>query len=840
MTRPKVDPDKRQRIAQACDSCKRRKQKCNGLKPCEKCSKRTLECTYGAAETGPAEDGPSPKRRMLEPVPDGLSMGTNNIHVHSPAITQAHWSPGIMKHDLNGVQYSGQTPNAVGDTPGAGPFPDKDDKQKKSPNDADGIPGIGSGASTSDGHEEEAERFSHTRMLLDPKGRLLYIGDSASLSFLQLIRLVVDSVVGSSPFTNDPRRYKIVENPLTLPENLRRTHLLPDRQTANILVASYFTNVNGLIEVFQRRSFLMTLEACYTDPLNADASWLCMLYLVFAIGLVMATPIPGTPEDAIIQKLRNERFDRAEIFYSDAKQLADPSSGFEDAGFWSIQALTLMSVYTLAISKRNAAYAYYGMAVRSAFALGLHREESMSLFSTSEQSTRRNLWRSLFVLDRFLAASLGRPTAIRESDCSDDILQLGEKAPFPQAPFPTEANASFSSSGALGLKASVSSCQMIGMILEKVYSKRKISTKLAQEIATLCKGWPKSLDPSLQHRQASPVDPAQGIAILHVNLLNCHSVILLTRPFFLFLMNKFHNEQNDPMRKTDRNTSRMERFAEACVTASTHSISLVQTALEGRYLPHRNPFVLYFLFAAALVVLANDFSALVNNPKANSSIMSAINIMNYLAQQDPQGSRLHFILTAFRDVVIRQQVARSQHMSANQTPQSFMNAAVPVTDDNDPMGSLFSNNGPFSPTATAGLPKVESGISRPSSDPKITSPLAPHASLRRTSSHPNAGLSGTNGDYLGSRNNSIDHHLDLSRVNSYPNSVEGNDSLGDAEIDFEALWSGWNSTGFTPSGMPSASMLGGQSGLSGIIDVPGLNDSNVPLFGMNTSEFGGN
>jgi hypothetical protein len=27
MTRPKVDPDKRQRTAQACDSCKRRKQK---------------------------------------------------------------------------------------------------------------------------------------------------------------------------------------------------------------------------------------------------------------------------------------------------------------------------------------------------------------------------------------------------------------------------------------------------------------------------------------------------------------------------------------------------------------------------------------------------------------------------------------------------------------------------------------------------------------------------------------------------------------------------------------------------------------------------------------------
>ncbi len=105
---------------------------------------------------------------------------------------------------------------------------------------------------------------------------------------------------------------------------------------------------------------MATLEVCYSDPLSADASWLCLFYLVFAIGLVMASPLPGSPEDIIIQKLRNERIDRAELFYSDAKNIADPSSGFEDAGFWSIQALTLMSVYMLAISKRNAAYAYYG------------------------------------------------------------------------------------------------------------------------------------------------------------------------------------------------------------------------------------------------------------------------------------------------------------------------------------------------------------------------------------------------------------------------------------------------------------------------------------------------
>jgi hypothetical protein len=123
---------------------------------------------------------------------------------------------------------------------------------------------------------------------------------------------------------------------------------------------SYLAQINGLLEVFHRKSFMTTLDTCYTDPLTVDPSWLCFLFLVLAIGLVMAAPIPGTREDAIIQKLRGEHVDRAEVFYLDAKQLNDPSTGFEDAGFWSIQALTLMAVYNLAVSRRNAAYAYYG------------------------------------------------------------------------------------------------------------------------------------------------------------------------------------------------------------------------------------------------------------------------------------------------------------------------------------------------------------------------------------------------------------------------------------------------------------------------------------------------
>ena len=48
MPRPKVSEEHRRRCAQACDNCKRRKEKCDGLIPCNLCRRRGREpeCHY--------------------------------------------------------------------------------------------------------------------------------------------------------------------------------------------------------------------------------------------------------------------------------------------------------------------------------------------------------------------------------------------------------------------------------------------------------------------------------------------------------------------------------------------------------------------------------------------------------------------------------------------------------------------------------------------------------------------------------------------------------------------------------------------------------------------------
>jgi hypothetical protein len=231
------------------------------------------------------------------------------------------------------------------------------------------------------------------------------------------------------------------------------------------------------------------------------------------------------------------------------------------------------------------------MASRSGFALGLHREETLAIFGDEEQALRRNLWRSVFVLDSFLAASMGRPASISEDDCSVQTVNTVDKSlSSTSSSFSTPV---MSQSSTQGLEASVRSCRVIGTILRRVYSKRRISTNLAQEIADECGLWPEALDPILHSRQMTTARyPSHGIAILHVNLLYCHTIILLTRPFFLFLLNKVQKERMGGVQRPRRNSSRIEKFSECCVSASCHSIFLAQNALDGSYLSYRNPFVM--------------------------------------------------------------------------------------------------------------------------------------------------------------------------------------------------------------------------------------------------------
>ncbi|KAL7820242.1 fungal-specific transcription factor domain-containing protein [Trichoderma aethiopicum] len=496
--------------------------------------------------------------------------------------------------------------------------------------------------STASETDEEAEVIGQIRMLQDPMKRLLYIGDSSTLSYLQLIRMIVFNTTGSSAFTDDPSRHHILEPVTTTAPSSMIPYLLPNKDVLNFLVQTFFVNTNGLIDLFDRATFYQYLDACYSGPLEVNPSTLCIVYLTLAIGLVLAPPAPDSPEELMMKSVEEGGRERAEALFRAAKCLSDPHNGVEHADLWMIQAWTLMAIYMLIISKRNAAYAYCGMAVRAAYSLGLHRiRDTMVKFNN--EVARRNLWRSLFVLDRFLATALGRPAAISEEDCSSDSLDSPADLLLDNSQQEEDMIRTVS------LDSSVRISRSIGVMLKKVYSERKISTKLAQEIVDDCQLWAFNGHPSLAASDLlNGKAPAEmGIPILHVHLLHYHSILLLSRPFFIDLLVKTRPTISGDVEPLRRTFSRSEKFSQACVAASTHSVTLVQAAFEAKYLPRRNPFILYFLFAAALIILSNEFAGLYENEHYAVSMTSAIKIMEYCAAEDVQAQRMLYILKSF-------------------------------------------------------------------------------------------------------------------------------------------------------------------------------------------------
>lgn len=224
------------------------------------------------------------------------------------------------------------------------------------------------------------------------------------------------------------------------------------------------------------------------------------------------------------------------------------------------------------------------MAVRSAYSLGMHRQTEMQF---DNEVARRNLWRSLFVLDKFVAMALGRPAAICEEDCSGNVLYL----PADQSAKSARKEEDIRTAS---LDSSVRIYTTISTMLKKIYSEKKVSTKLAQEIVDDCQLWALNAHPSLaaENLLNGKAPKELGIPILHVQLLHYHSILLLCRPFFIDVLVKTRPTVSNDGEPFHRTFSRSEKFSQACVAASTHSVMVIQAAFEAEYLPRSNPFIL--------------------------------------------------------------------------------------------------------------------------------------------------------------------------------------------------------------------------------------------------------
>ncbi|PCD46676.1 hypothetical protein AU210_002074 [Fusarium oxysporum f. sp. radicis-cucumerinum] len=329
----------------------------------------------------------------------------------------------------------------------------------------------------------------------------MFMGDSANLSFLQVIsRLVCDSL-GPHLFPDEPLWHLLVEAAPAaqsdwIQEMANQPPLRPTVDKARCLISWYSYATNSVLQLYDQRELneMVSRWLQIEQDGRQQKATSAVLFLVFAIG---AQTCPGDQDD------------EAERYFNYGRFLA--MSG--DLGISTIQANILITLYLLGASRKNAAYVYLGTAVRTSYVLGLHSHDVNVLFDPAEFTRREKLWTVLRILDLFMSASLGRPPSTLETR-------------------DTAAKENYSTANDIRY--------ILEKILTDVYSKRKVSTHVLQRISERHRQWAERLPSGLVFDEVSPgnfteVDgkKVHNIALLHVKEAYYWTIMLLTRPFLV-------------------------------------------------------------------------------------------------------------------------------------------------------------------------------------------------------------------------------------------------------------------------------------------------------------------
>jgi hypothetical protein len=466
------------------------------------------------------------------------------------------------------------------------------------------------------------------RLLRDGQGKFMYIGDSASLSFLQSVRRVVMSSIGRCEFTEDNSRHSMLEafqsNPSTQSGPLVTP---PSNEEAQRLARQFVLATSPLLDLFDLEEFHPRLANWVANPAGDEDTVSSIFYLVLAIG-AQVSDLDQTV---------------AEQYFGSGRQLA--FSAFQETpSIHTIQSYILVSMYMLGACRRNGAFMNLGVALRAAYAVGIHRKDANALFCGRERRARERVWKSLRMMDLFLSASLGRPPATSDydHDIRDDTLAPGEAqrhlTPDQQL------------SGAV-----ISLCRIFEQILTDVYMKQVISINVAETISNQHRAWVRTLPTILKMQTERPEHESMESSLAAAHVLGSYywSIILLTRPFLIYRVAQYvkGKASSSSSSENQNGSSRISLFADACVYSALRGLDVVDDLSHCTSLPRRLPFLINSVFNCVIVLGAAFFADYDNLLPLEEGINKAERFLELFVPHDPHACRFFQITKYFRAAI---------------------------------------------------------------------------------------------------------------------------------------------------------------------------------------------
>ncbi|KAG6819032.1 hypothetical protein H0H93_016104 [Arthromyces matolae] len=401
-----VQGAKRRKLQRACDVCRRKKIRCDGVQmpghQCTNCVDYGLDCTYveSAKKRGP------PKSYV-----DSLETYVKNLQDLIEKI-----SPEALRNLNNAPPPPLPPPRPV---PTKNPSPD----WSPASNDVGG-PGrflhlYASGSPSPTTDDDESMSF-----LMDEFGRMnvkldepRYFGKSSGLMLLKLAVQIKSLYTGVDPFVETSldysrRTYTTMEESWTYSPPKYR---FPEPDLMKELVDLYFKHQNRYLPIFHRPTFERAISS---DQHYSDQSFAPVLLMMCAVAAKYSN-------DPRVMDEPQEEGGKPDPHTSGWKWFGQISlirpSPMSAPNIHNLQFYALVGQFLQASSVPHACWTVVGVAIRLALDIGVHRRKPKGVPHTVEDELWKRLFWVLVCMDRLFSSSTGRPCAIQDEDFDLDL-----------------------------------------------------------------------------------------------------------------------------------------------------------------------------------------------------------------------------------------------------------------------------------------------------------------------------------------------------------------------------------------------------------------------------------
>ncbi|KAI9734358.1 MAG: hypothetical protein M1834_002464 [Cirrosporium novae-zelandiae] len=521
------------RSNQACRRCYTRKKKCDRLLPrCSACQKASVYCSLEDKREETAVYNISYVHGLERRVKELTRLLTEQLKASSVS------SDGNTVKEVSNYQNTPPTPQVAG-IPIIWPDERTTWNQQTTPTSSLSPAPSSQQEGTAGNKETRTSLASELQLLSLEATAERYLGSSSGVSFARLTQAVLRRLKPdqypfgfelSSSSTPSNHLYQQPTGSEQTPvadlrkapssaSSLRYPSCLPSEEQAFRLADYYWTHSHTLYPFVRKVWFMKYLKMMYShpdDPTLQSHSWLFTMWMVFAIGSTSFSSIMLLEEAEPVYY-----FDRAMLYFDGAISYGNMAA---------LDAILLQVSYSFFNKVGPNTWYLVGVALRIATGVGLHTNPVREL-PVDVQEYRKRLFFSLYMMDRVVSLSLGRPLGIRDEDIEiEPFSDVDDENILPDIVLPQQSLKVSTMAVPLHILALR---KIAGEIFERVYSNRSRSTSPTERDIILKGIHEKLID--WRRNMPFPLPQSRSLGVPHLTTnwfdLNYYiHVLMLYRP----------------------------------------------------------------------------------------------------------------------------------------------------------------------------------------------------------------------------------------------------------------------------------------------------------------------